>query len=106
MSVCMERICTQTLPTEVVYEHSLLPILGVSVGRICVYHQPGSTACVCATADGEVLQQVGRGDRRGGGGGGGERGEKEEGIMAEQRMWERERSERDANFNYSTVVAH
>lgn len=148
ISVCMERICTQALPIEVVYKQhpfdiecllplrsllsfpipplppflsppsllychsppsssilssllSLLPSfpphsssLGVSVGRICVHHQPGSTACVCATADGEVLQQVGRvggrGGRRGGEGGGGW-GEKVEGIMSERRsrMWEK-----------------
>lgn len=26
-------------------------VLGVSVGRLCVHHQPNSSACVCVAAD-------------------------------------------------------
>lgn len=31
--------------------------IGLCVGRLCVYHQPYSSACVCAAVDAEVQQE-------------------------------------------------
>lgn len=32
-------------------------VLGVSMGRLCVYYQPDSSACVCVAADATLQQK-------------------------------------------------
>ena len=78
-SVLSLRLCTLLFPLP-----SPLPSLspsGVSVGRVCVHYQPGSTARVCAAADGEIFQQVGWP----GGGGGAEIGGEKEWLYGEKK---------------------
>jgi len=46
---------TRFVVNNLFYFQSLISSIGVGLGWICVYHQPGATTCIRSTADGTIF---------------------------------------------------